>query len=181
MKLYKNERQLIKLLGNALDAAESHLEYCGYGDSWEREGAYHAKLPEQIAAAIKAYNQYQQELRKSLTIIVANVHTYQKEESDFVVYIGRGSAPGFADYHANLGNPAKISQTKSRAQCIIDFRKKMQTSLLVKKRLEKLAEKVEIVSTQYLRIVLLCWCYPEPCHGNPIKKWLSNRLNTKKG
>ena len=42
----------IKELREALRAAESHLDYCGYGDSYEAEGAYDAKLPEQIAAAL---------------------------------------------------------------------------------------------------------------------------------
>ena len=40
----------------ALRAAEQHLEYCGYGDKWERECAKSAKLPEQIANALTAYD-----------------------------------------------------------------------------------------------------------------------------
>jgi hypothetical protein len=36
----------------ALEAASEHLDYVGYGDSWERECAHHARLPERIAAAI---------------------------------------------------------------------------------------------------------------------------------
>ena len=47
---------LIKMLGEALSAAQDHLDYCGYGDSWERECAKQAKLPEQINAAILAYH-----------------------------------------------------------------------------------------------------------------------------
>lgn len=34
----------------ALEAAEEHLDYCGYGDNWERECA--AGLPMQIATAL---------------------------------------------------------------------------------------------------------------------------------
>ena len=37
----------------ALKAASEHLDYCGYGDSWERECAVEAGLEKQIAAAIK--------------------------------------------------------------------------------------------------------------------------------
>lgn len=25
-----------------------HLDYCGYGDNWERECAYHQKLPDKV-------------------------------------------------------------------------------------------------------------------------------------
>ncbi len=38
----------------ALKAASEHLDYCGYGDSWERECAVAAGLEKQIAAAIEA-------------------------------------------------------------------------------------------------------------------------------
>ena len=41
-----------KLL-KALVAARSHLEYCGYGDSWERECADASKLPEALDKAVK--------------------------------------------------------------------------------------------------------------------------------
>jgi hypothetical protein len=40
------------LLLDALIDAGAHLDYCGYGDSWERECAVHAKLPKKIEAAI---------------------------------------------------------------------------------------------------------------------------------
>lgn len=40
-----------KLLAALKDAVE-HLEYCGYGDSWERECAYSEKLPERLNAVI---------------------------------------------------------------------------------------------------------------------------------
>lgn len=42
-----------KLLA-ALEAAGEHLDYCGYGDAWERECAEAAKLREQIEEAIQA-------------------------------------------------------------------------------------------------------------------------------
>lgn len=41
----------------ALEAAQEHLEFCGYGDSYEREGAIQAKLPERIEAALTAAKQ----------------------------------------------------------------------------------------------------------------------------
>ena len=37
----------------ALQAAKEHLEYCGYGDKWERECAEASKLEEQIDEALK--------------------------------------------------------------------------------------------------------------------------------
>lgn len=48
------DNALVKQLYEALQAASEHLDYCGYGDSWERECARESKLEEKIAAALKA-------------------------------------------------------------------------------------------------------------------------------
>lgn len=37
----------------ALEDAVGHLEYCGYGDSWERECADHEGLPDRFQKAIE--------------------------------------------------------------------------------------------------------------------------------
>ena len=53
-------REYKPTLLEALLAAQEHLEYCGYGDSWERECAMQKddktgmNLPELIEAAIAA-------------------------------------------------------------------------------------------------------------------------------
>jgi hypothetical protein len=44
--------RIIKVLAEALEAAKEHLEYCGYGDNWERECAYFAQLPQKIDDAL---------------------------------------------------------------------------------------------------------------------------------
>ncbi len=37
---------------HALEQAREHLEYCGYGDSWEHEVAQHHLLPSVISTAL---------------------------------------------------------------------------------------------------------------------------------
>jgi glutamine synthetase type III len=49
-KLTPLEQQLLE----ALREAQEHLEYCGYGDKWERECAKEAGLEKKIKAAIDA-------------------------------------------------------------------------------------------------------------------------------
>lgn len=49
-----SDAEKIKLLREALQEASDHLDYCGYGDSYEREGARGSKLPETIAKALEA-------------------------------------------------------------------------------------------------------------------------------
>ena len=50
-----NDKALIKILGDALIEAQTHLDYCGYGDRWEHECAVSSKIPQQIDAAVEAY------------------------------------------------------------------------------------------------------------------------------
>lgn len=47
------EREVLTTVVAALIEAEAHLEYCGYGDRFERECATEEQLPEQIQAALK--------------------------------------------------------------------------------------------------------------------------------
>lgn len=48
--------KLIRQLATALKNASDHLDYCGYGDSWERECA--AELPKEIERALTAAKKY---------------------------------------------------------------------------------------------------------------------------
>jgi len=43
---------LFEELLDGLELAREHLEYTGYGDSWERECAYSEGLPEKLDALI---------------------------------------------------------------------------------------------------------------------------------
>ncbi len=47
-------KKVIRKLHNTLEEAEAHLEYCGYGDSWERECAEASKLEDKITKALAA-------------------------------------------------------------------------------------------------------------------------------
>lgn len=49
-----DDKAKIALLRDALKAAEEHLEYCGYGDRWERECAFGAELPTKIQEALNS-------------------------------------------------------------------------------------------------------------------------------
>lgn len=45
-------KKIAKDLAMALEMAVGHLDYCGYGDSWERECADHHKLPAKLDKAL---------------------------------------------------------------------------------------------------------------------------------
>ncbi len=46
-----SDKEKIKTLHEALEAASNHLDYCGYGDKWEREGT--GELQAQIGRALE--------------------------------------------------------------------------------------------------------------------------------
>ena len=99
-----------------------------------------------------------------MKIVIKNLRTYKGEG----VYIGRkmGNLKGSV-----LANPFKIGVDGTRAEVLAKYRKWLWTE--IKKdgavftelvRLERIARKDELV--------LLCWCAPEPCHGEIIKRYL---------
>jgi hypothetical protein len=51
---YATKNCVICQLKYALQAAQAHLEYCGYGDLWERSIAREQKLEEKIKKALLA-------------------------------------------------------------------------------------------------------------------------------
>lgn len=52
------ERRLIKLLRDALKESKEHHVYCGWGDSWERDCANSARLPEKVDEALAKADAY---------------------------------------------------------------------------------------------------------------------------
>ena len=48
----QDEEEYVREIEDALIAAEEHLDYCGYGDPWERECADQAGLSDKIGAAV---------------------------------------------------------------------------------------------------------------------------------
>lgn len=56
-----SENNIINTLGDVLQMAYDHLEYCGYGDSWERECADSQMLSTRIESALELFEKYKQE------------------------------------------------------------------------------------------------------------------------
>jgi len=52
------EELLFEQVYTALKEAQTHLEYCGYGDSWERELAKEEHLAEHIETALTVYEKF---------------------------------------------------------------------------------------------------------------------------
>jgi len=92
---------------------------------------------------------------RSCAMIVINKHKATPEEFRAAVYIGRGSP---------LGNPYVLGQDGTRAEVVEKYRK-----WLVK----KLIHRDPIVEVAFRKLrpedTLMCYCAPEPCHGDVIK------------
>jgi hypothetical protein len=52
------EELLFEQVYTALKEAQAHLNYCGYGDSWERECAKEEHLEEHIETALTSYERF---------------------------------------------------------------------------------------------------------------------------
>lgn len=58
------DTKMIQKLLEVLEAAYDHLEYCGYGDSWERECARDANLPNKIYSTLEEGKKHLEEKSK---------------------------------------------------------------------------------------------------------------------
>jgi hypothetical protein len=95
--------------------------------------------------------------------MIATAHTISignKRRNDRGIYIGRPSA---------LGNPFVIGKDGDRATVI----RKYAAWLAEQLKNERSAASVELrrLAQQAAQrdICLVCWCAPEPCHGDVIK------------
>jgi hypothetical protein len=98
-------------------------------------------------------------------ISVINLHAGGTGE-----YIGRPSI---------LGNPYILGVDGTRADCIDKyetyFLDKLENDPKFRKEFERL---VDLARAGKLSIA--CWCAPQRCHGDVIKKYIEQRLNDEK-
>lgn len=94
-------------------------------------------------------------------IVVENYYKYKPSDNDYVVYIGRGKLPDKANYYGNCGNPFTVEKY-GRTLAISKY-------IQSKPDLTHLANHLKTINK---RIVLLCWCKPQPCHGDYIREQL---------
>ena len=96
-------------------------------------------------------------------IHVVNKHTYTGPG----VYIGRPSP---------LGNPFHIGPTCTRAQSIAKhetwFRQEFLVHPVLHAAFKCLVERYYRTGT----LTLICWCAPEPCHGDTLAKIIKEIL-----
>lgn len=103
------------------------------------------------------------------TTIVRNIKHHPAVPLDECVYIGRpnnylGYLP---DNDGYFGNPFRLKPGESRGATLKRFMKyfyeRLATDPVFKQRVHALRGKI-----------LMCWCKPEPCHGDIIANYLNN-------
>lgn len=60
----QNEKEMISVLGEALEVASSHLDFCGYGDSYERSIATESGVIRQVEDAKTSYKIWKEKNKK---------------------------------------------------------------------------------------------------------------------
>lgn len=107
-------------------------------------------------------------------IIVSNKHYFKKETGDNVIYIGRPTPLGNPFSH-RAGTLAKFV-TKSVDEAIAKYEQWLVDKIESEdKDVLRELHKIVDASKNDKRTVLLCWCYPKPCHANIVKKIIEER------
>lgn len=104
-----------------------------------------------------------------LEMILGNAHYFEPKETDYIIYIGRGSHK-LAHYNSGLGNPFTVEEF-GRDKAIQLYSTYLEDSML-----EPVVQHIKSIPEEYKRVVLLCYCYPNLCHGSIIKNRLIDLL-----
>lgn len=110
-------------------------------------------------------------------IHIANIKTYKLSDypgQHVYEYIGRAMPrrPG-----SPLGNPYKLRLACEREAMVAKYetwlRARLEADTPQRREIERLADYSE-------NLVLLCWCAPELCHGDVVKKIIEERLSARR-
>lgn len=111
-------------------------------------------------------------------IQVVNLHNYPRPQfvANRGTYIGRASTYGAHPYAESvLSNPFIIddhSHTRARVLELYEewIVKQMKTDTPARREIMRLQN----VLTHESVLVLGCWCFPLPCHGDVVSKFIRN-------
>lgn len=105
-----------------------------------------------------------------IPIVIANKHTYIHQDGDYSIPIYRPFT---------LGNPFLIPTDGSRLEVVeryrVTFKEKIGSDARFKKYLDVYVSGLR-KGIFCKRFVLMCYCYPKPCHGEIIKEYLESQL-----
>src|SRR5262245_60813203 len=104
-----------------------------------------------------------------MSIRVVNIKT-RRNDGALCVYIGR-AMPGRPG--SPLGNPFKLRLAFEREATVAKYetwlRERLKSDTPQRREIERLTDYAE-------ELVLACWCKPELCHGDVVKKIIEEQL-----
>lgn len=106
-------------------------------------------------------------------ITIGNVKTYKPEDGVITIKVDRSSP---------LGNPFFMYSESERDMVCNKYERYFYRRLHNQNTTDRFKKELDRIYTLCFEndVVLLCWCYPERCHAETIKKYLEERLRREK-
>lgn len=97
------------------------------------------------------------------------ISDHHPELHEIVVHIDRPNL---------LSNPFIVNESTCRATSLLAFHADFGTEMERRKgqRYDEVCRIVKLLQRGQ-DVILMCWCYPLPCHGQTIKQWIEKFLN----
>lgn len=108
-------------------------------------------------------------------IKVVNKSTHKPTPND--LYIGRGSVMGNPFHSKESNHPQALCKVETTEEAIEGYKKHFDHSYLNNAAIHKFVRELINRELDGLDTNLVCYCAPDPCHGNFIKKFVDDAVN----
>lgn len=82
------------------------------------------------------------------------------------------------DRETCLGNPFHINSKSNRESVCDKYYIYFHSVLLKDEKAQKILNRMLAIYSSYGRLRLFCWCTPKRCHGETIKNWVMENIDT---
>lgn len=98
-------------------------------------------------------------------ILIGNINNRHHRIHRCPIYVGRPSS---------LGNPYTVD-VFSREDSIKRYREWLEREYENNERVKFMVDWIKLAEDNFGEVMLLCHCYPEPCHAEVIKKFIGDK------
>lgn len=105
-------------------------------------------------------------------ITIVNKKTYKPQNVSYEVYIGRPNSLGNPYTHLSLSNTKAKYHVATSKEAVAKYQTWLNKRLIDDNKVIIAFNHLLNIYEEYKKLVLICWCKPNICHGDIVKKFI---------